>query len=148
MRILKIGVDGGKNSLKVMIQPLFSETYSCIRRVVLSEDDRFEGADFPHTSVKNCFIVACASAAKEKFATVHVLMNAIEWEKFATVYPHVDIRICADFKMINLLCGIGPHSSRWPCPFSKYSIFKKHSKPTELHTADMYKKKIWRNFAK
>jgi hypothetical protein len=100
--ITKIGMDGGKGSLKVTMS-LLSQSNSC--------------GYFKETGTRKIFLLAVVPNIPESYEVCS--------DVFASL-PKMpqQFKFSADLKVINLVLGLGSHASMYPCPFC---YFKKGS---------------------
>lgn len=78
------------------------------------------------TSVKKVFLICIVQGVPENNFNVNLLIDLIKLDEVRKI-------VCVDLKMANILGGIGPHSSFFPCTFceaSKNSL----SEPGKLRT--------------
>ena len=126
-----------------MLQPIFSSAWSSVgcpnhsAQFDVGTSHVCPSSSFPHTSVKNTFILGMTKTT-ESFGSVRTLIDAMYFDEVSILFPRAKLVLCADLKMVNLLCGIGKHSSRFPDPFTLYSGIAKHSEPDVIRTSEMY----------
>ena len=102
--LLKVGMDKGQQMLKICLSIIH----------LLAEEDPNKKAfeqRFKDSGVKKIFIVAVTPGDE----TYENLLQLLQLAGFETT--QLDLRFAADYKCINLLCGIGSASSTYPCPF-------------------------------
>ena len=97
--LYKIYIDEGQSRLTVSMS---------IIQWMLPESEREQGR-FKTSGVKRVFILASAPC-KETYENVRLMIEKIGLDKFT-----LDWKLSADMKFINIYCGIGPHSSTFPC---------------------------------
>jgi hypothetical protein len=92
-----IGVDDGKSVLKMV--------WNWSTRKADNGKDKLTG-------LKRSIVLAAVSKVSESHHNMKVLMQL-------TKINEVDYKLSQDLKLINIMIGIGPHSSRFPCPYGE-----------------------------
>lgn len=96
--LVKIGIDGGGGFLKVCLN-------------IFQLDRSPEHAQyFKDTSVKRIFIIAIAPLVQENYHNLQKLWISLNLHKIKS-----DFVIATDLKLCNILIGIMPHGSTYPC---------------------------------
>ena len=101
--MIKIGIDGGGGSLKITLSVMGPEFQKGRARKDRSKDN----------GVKKIHLLALAQGVGESTESLRFLWDLL---KLNEVLPEATL-IVADYKCINLLCGLSGHSSKYPCPF-------------------------------
>ena len=102
--LIKLGIDEGQKMLKVCLSIIH----------LLAEDvpdTKAYQRRFLDSGVKKVFLVA-VTPAKETYGNLRKVMELLGCQS-----SKLHLRISADIKCINLLCGIGCALSTFPCPF-------------------------------
>lgn len=112
---IKLGLDGGKGSLKVTLNLTTKEKDNL--NSPLKKSTRYSYAQgiqsrsFQDTGVKKLFILAIVEEVKETYENLKALLDELELEKiehFSTL----------DLKCLNIICGLeNPASASFPCPY-------------------------------
>ena len=97
--LYKIYIDEGQGKLMVSLS---------IIEWMCPESEREKGT-FKSSGVKKIFLLACAPC-KDAYNNARLLLSKIQLQKFPYHW-----KLCSDLKFINEFCGIGPHSSSFPC---------------------------------
>ena len=103
---LKVGIDDGRNMLKVNIS-LVPKDFDGKEKNQEKDLKILEG--FKLTGVKRLMIVACAPV-KESITNLRIILNKIKLHTLNI--PNI---IVADLCCINKLLGLGNHKSKFPC---------------------------------
>lgn len=119
---LKFGIDGGNGFLKLC----------CSVVELLDDEDKNSSLKtnkklkiFKDSGVKKLLILAIAASTQENYDNVSKLWSLLEMNKFKGTFA-------ADLKLINILLGIMPHSSSYPCAWC-------NSHKNELHLCGVYR---------
>lgn len=98
---LKLGVDGGGGSLKITLS---------IQSIIANKDDKQNGlGKFKDTGVKKIIILAIVHNVQENHNNIQELFNLLKIDVID------NLTFAADLKLLNILTGIQPHSSMFPC---------------------------------
>ena len=97
--LYKLYIDEGQGKLMISLS---------IVEWMCPSSEREKGR-FKTSGVKKIFILACAPC-KEVYENVRVM-----FEKLGIAVFPFEWKLSADLKFINLFCGLGPHSSTFPC---------------------------------
>ncbi len=103
---LKLGLDGGGGFLKATLN-VIEDTPPLSPTSPLAKKPALDSFKFLDTGVKKLFIIGLAQNVPECYENVKTLVRELP----------LDVTFCtsADLKMLNILVGIGPHSSSCPC---------------------------------
>jgi hypothetical protein len=93
-----LSCDDGKKSLKFIVN-------------VTSEGDE-DDSMFKNSGAKRTQILAIGSRVTENYSNIKLILEKIQYPKFNMKHKWV-----ADLKLVNIMVGIGPNSSRFSCPF-------------------------------
>ena len=135
----KVGDLRGLPSLSNVLYKMYIDDGQKLLKVSLSivewmrQEDGKKG--FKSGGVKKVFILACAPC-KETYDNIRVMLDKIGIHHF-----HYDWRLSGDCKFLNVFCGLGPHSSTYPCHICTWRSGS--DKPGEKRTFD----DVRRNFA-
>ncbi|KAJ6646662.1 Helicase required for RNAi-mediated heterochromatin assembly 1, partial [Pseudolycoriella hygida] len=119
---LKIGIDSGGGSLKVSlsIQSTEEDELAMDRSKRQSYDDSIASKRFRDSGVKKLFIIGIAETVQENYQNVSLL-----WSEIDINISSGNGTFVIDLKLANIICGLMPHSSLFPCTFcisSKYKL--------------------------
>lgn len=103
----KLGIDGGGGFLKIClsVQTSSNESNNSKRSTY---DEGIAAKRFKDSGVKKLFILAIASDSQENYENVSKLWSELCLKSFEGT-------IATDLKLANILAGIMPHSSLYPC---------------------------------
>ena len=107
--LLKIGIDVGRGSLKFSMSIVSGKTPPRQKKRVTYNTKLSDIPMFRETGVKKLLLLALVPGATEKYVTVADILQRLVHD-----YPAV---LCSDLKVVNLVLGLQPHSSKHPCPF-------------------------------
>ena len=138
IRLFKVNCDGGRGSLKLMMQLLYKD------------DPIFTGADAASrrrgalrnygglldSGVRRTYILGLIEGAKEHFASVRFLLDRFDFVALRkAMSPASRIVAPNDAKMQAFWTGIMQAGCRYPMSTSHFSPFAGHSRPDEVRTA-------------
>lgn len=112
--LIKIGTDGGQGFFKVCLSVCDKDGKS------QTEYGACAGG------VKGLLILAIVPNISENHANVSAIFEELN-------IPFNNVFLCSDLKLANLICGIGSHSSTYPCCYCESSP-KEHWKIAPLRT--------------
>ncbi|KAJ6639768.1 hypothetical protein Bhyg_12515, partial [Pseudolycoriella hygida] len=110
---LKFGIDGGCGYLKVCLSMQSidnDENGSSTDSVRQKYGESATSAIFQDSGVKKLFIIGVAPSVQENYSNVSLLWSKIHINEFLDT-------IATDLKLANILTGIMPHSSTYPCTY-------------------------------
>ncbi|PAA77883.1 hypothetical protein BOX15_Mlig011119g7 [Macrostomum lignano] len=99
---LKLGIDGGGNSLKICISVTDSDGLPA-QASMPGPSNRFL-----NSGVKKLFVLAIVEDVKECYENVKTLLSTMDISSFL-------FTLACDFKLANIICGIQSHASTHPC---------------------------------
>ena len=108
--LLKLGIDSGRNSLKVTVS------------VVDTTKTNRKPSKFLDTGVKKLFVLAVALDVAESYDSIKFLWNLLKLEQIGKFL------FTGDYKVINIILGLQNHAGMYPCPFC-VSYNKKNRDP-------------------
>ena len=111
--LYRLGSDDGRTVLKLTLS-IIAQSDS-----VSSSGDKKNNAQFRDSGVKRILILAAVLNGKEDYETIKAM-----FEKTRVIEALTDLPYCisSDLKMINIIIGIGAHSSTFPCAFCIWPI--------------------------
>jgi hypothetical protein len=138
--MLKFNCDSGQESLKLLLQILFEGDPQLQSRFTQFELRQFHKKKFEEhldSGVKRTFIIGLIPGADESTENVRLIFNKMNFRELFDQCDQYSGEIVApnDGKMQNKMLGIGPHSSRFPCPYRLWSQNRTHSRPEIVRTA-------------
>jgi len=113
-KLFKLGVDGGRGSLKCSLSLLFPDDDVFNPATNGERSRRLYGLGssqhFSNNGVKRLLLLAVVPESKEDYDILAKFLANLNLE------PGL-FHLCADLKVINISVGIMSHSARYPCPF-------------------------------
>ena len=105
-----IGMDEGKGSLKLTLTlsdmtKTDSELKKTKRGGLIKKDDK-------QYSVKSNFLLALVYKVPESYTNIQVIFEKTKLNEISNGYFFT-----GDMKLLNIVCGLGNHSSKYPCIF-------------------------------
>ena len=105
----KFCCDAGQGSLKLCLSiqsPYRKNSDDSPRRHIYEEG--IVPKTFADSGVKKLIVIEIAPDCKEIYNNIKILFESIDIQNVNGVYA-------SDLKLANLLCGLGPYSSTFPC---------------------------------
>ncbi|KAJ8688207.1 hypothetical protein QAD02_024002 [Eretmocerus hayati] len=134
--LLKIGVDGGRGSLKICLSIQDSSDDSLAQSADLRVKKSKLGAKskrFLDSGVKKLFLIGIVESCQENYENISKLWSLIGINK-------IDGKYAVDLKIANILAGIGSHSSTYPCTWCFAPKNELHKECTTSRTIASIKK--------
>lgn len=136
---VKLNMDGGRGSLKLMLQLLFkdNEIFQGGGARARRRGGLADNGGMLDNGAKRTFIIGLIHGASETFASVRFLFDRYSFRDLREMLPADCQIICpVDMKMGALFAGVESSGSRHPQPNTMFSMYQTHSQPHIFRTAE------------
>ena len=123
--LASLGIDEGQESLKIVVNIVDKNKHINYKK------RRYNKAFPNYNGVKKTQLLAVGFGMKESTESLKYLWDKCDLGTALSNFPGEKL-IAADYKCINLMCGLSGNQSTYPCPFCTAFVYKRGK--SDVHT--------------